>query len=73
MGVAGGCNLWVWLKCIGVVIGCCKEVRYMYIDFITILLIPTPLVLACFCRSIPTSLLILKMFFGSYLCNFCAI
>ena len=26
MGVASGWNLWVWLKCIGVVSGCCKEV-----------------------------------------------
>ena len=25
-GVASGWNLWVWLKCIGVVSGCCKEV-----------------------------------------------
>ena len=33
-----------------------------YIDFL-ILLIPTPLVLALFCSSIPTSLFILKMFF----------
>ena len=33
-----------------------------YIDFL-ILLMPTPLVLALFCSSIPTSLFILKMFF----------
>ena len=35
-----------------------------YIDFLIILLIPTPLVLALFCSSsIPTSLFIFKMFF----------
>ena len=27
--MASGCNLWVWLECIGVVSGwCCKEVPY---------------------------------------------
>ena len=36
-----------------------------YIDFLIILLIPTPLVLALFCSSIPTSLFIFKMFFRS--------
>ena len=43
----GGCgwNLWVWL--VGVVVR-----RYMYIDFL-ILLIPTPLV-SVFCSNIPT-------------------
>ena len=25
-GVASGWNLWLWLECIGVVSGCCKEV-----------------------------------------------
>ena len=44
-----------------------------YIDFLIILLIPTPLVLALFCRSIPTSLFILKVFFHSCLCYFCEI
>ena len=34
-----------------------------YIDFLIILLIPTPLVLALFCNSISTSLFIFKMFF----------
>ena len=34
-----------------------------YIDFLIMLLIPTPLVLALFRSNIPTSLLILKMFF----------
>ena len=44
---------WVWLKCIGVVSGCCcKEV-----DFLILLLIPTPLLLALFC-NITTSLFI---------------
>ena len=36
-----------------------------YTDFLIILLIPTPLVLALFYSSIPTSLFILKMFFRS--------
>ena len=27
--MASGWNLWVWLECIGVVSGCCKEV-YIY-------------------------------------------
>ena len=59
MGVASGCgeqeagvasgsgwNLWVWL--VGVVVR-----RYIHVDFL-ILLIPTPLVSALFCSSIPT-------------------
>ena len=52
--LAGGCewNLWVWL--VGVVVR-------RYIDFL-ILFIPTPLVSALFCSSIPTfcSFLILQ-------------
>ena len=44
----------MWLKCIGVVSG---VVVRRYIDFL-ILPIPTPLVLALFCHSIPTSLFI---------------
>ena len=28
--MAGGCNLWVWLKCIGVVSGCCCKGVYRY-------------------------------------------
>ena len=46
--------------------------RYTDSDFLKILLIPTPLVLALFCRSIPTCLFILKyfsflfMFFAQY-------
>ena len=61
MGVASGWNLWVWLECIGVVSGgCCKEV-YRCPHNITYP--PTPHVLALFCSSIPTSLLIFKWFF----------
>ena len=45
-------NLLVWLECIGVVSGCCC----------------TPLVLTLFCSSIPTSLLIFKMFFSLHFC-----
>ena len=33
-GVASRWNLWVWLECIGVVSGCCKEV-YRFCDNIT--------------------------------------
>ena len=43
-GGGSGWNLWVWL--VGVVVR-------RYIDFL-ILLIPTPLVSALFCSSIPT-------------------
>ena len=49
--MASGWNLWVWL--VGVV--------RRYIEFL-ILLSPTPLVLAPFCSSIPTSLFILYVF-----------
>ena len=30
VGVASGWNLWVWLKCIGVVGGCCCKEVYRY-------------------------------------------
>ena len=52
----------MWLECICVVVG---VVVRRYIDFLIILLIPTPLLLALFCSSssIPTSLIIFKMFF----------
>ena len=45
--LAGGCgwNLWVWL--VGVVVRSSR-----YIDFLLILLIPTPLVPVLFCSSI---------------------
>ena len=51
----GGCgwNLWVWL--VGVVVR-------RYIDFL-ILLVPTPLVSAPFCSSIPTFCSFNKMYF----------
>ena len=49
VGVASRRNIWVWL--VGVVVR-------RYIDFLIILLIPTPLVLALFCSSIPTFLFI---------------
>ena len=38
--------------------------RYIHVDFLIILPIPTPLVLALFCSSIPTSLFILKNVFS---------
>ena len=32
--VSSGSNLWVWLSCIGVVSGCCKEVyRYPHNNY----------------------------------------
>ena len=71
--MASGCNLSVWLECIGVVSGCCCKEVCTYIDLLIISLIPIPLVLysSFFCSSIPTSLLILKLFFSSlyiYMC-----
>ena len=45
--MASGWYLWVWLQSIGVVSGCCcKEVPYIDILTIIILIFPTPLVLA---------------------------
>ena len=34
--MASGWNLWVWLQCICVASGCCKEV--LYIDILTIII-----------------------------------
>ena len=53
--MASGWNLWVWLPCIGVVSGCCKEV-YRYFPYSTC-------ISSFFGSSIPTSLFIFKMFF----------
>ena len=64
----------MWLECIGVVSGCCKEV-YTYVD-ILIIIITFPYstcISSFFDTSIPTSLFIFKMFFRSCLCYFCAI
>ena len=55
--MASGWNLWVWLQCIGVVSGCCK-------DLLTIIF---SLLYSFFGSSIPTSLFIFKMFFRSYI------
>ena len=52
---------WVWLECIGVVSGCVRR----YLDFL-ILLIPTPLVLALFCSSIPLLCSFLLNVFSSF-------
>ena len=41
--MASGWNLWVGLECIGVVRGCCVR---RHINFLIILLFPTPLVFA---------------------------
>ena len=48
--MASGWTLWVWLECIGMVSGCCCKEVYRFPHNI---LIPTPLVLALFCSSIP--------------------
>ena len=68
MGVASGSewNLWVvsrrwvWVESIGVLVD--VVVRRYYID-VLILLIPTPLVSALFCSSIPIFCSFKKMFF----------
>ena len=55
MASGSGWNLWMWLAgggCGWNMCGCgCKEI--IYVD-VLILLIPTPLVSALFCSSIPT-------------------
>ena len=48
----------------GVVVG---RYIHVYIDLLIILLIPTPLVLALFSSSIPTSLFIKKNVFHSFI------
>ena len=35
--MTSGWNLWVWLECIGVVSGCCKEI-YIIIDILIIII-----------------------------------
>ena len=49
MGVVS--RRWVWLESVGVLVGVVVR-RYIYIDLL-ISLIPTPLVSALFCSSIP--------------------
>ena len=46
---------WVWLESIGVVSGCFPHITYIYI--------PTALVSALFCSSIPTSFFILLIIY----------
>ena len=53
MASGSGWNLWVWLV---------DVVVRRYIDYL-ILLIPTPLVSALFCSSIPTFCSFFKVFF----------
>ena len=61
--MAIGWNLWVWLQCIGVASGCCKEVyRYPHNNYN---LPYCTCISSFFGSSIPTSLFILKMFFHS--------
>ena len=63
---------WVWIECRGVVSGCSYNEVYIIliiiIDFLVVITYAyTPLVLALFCSSIPTSLFILKMFVCLYI------
>ena len=62
VGVASGWNLWVWLQCVGVVLG---VVVRRYIDILTIIInFPySTCISSIFGSSIPTSLF---MFFRSY-------
>ena len=71
--MASGWNLWVWLECIGVISGCCKEV--LILD-ILIIIITFPystciIIIALFGSSIPTFLFILKMFFYFFIASGC--
>ena len=70
--MASGWNLWVWLQCIGVLVG---VVVRGYRDILTIIInFPySTCISSFFGSSIPTSLFILKMFFCSWLCYFCTI
>ena len=63
LGVASGWNLRVWLPCVGVVSGCCCNEVYRYFPCSTC-------ISSFFGSSIPTSLLIFKMFFRSCFCYF---
>ena len=66
MGVASGWNLWVWL--VSVVVR-----RYIIDILIIIITFPCSTCISTFFGSIiPISLFILKMFFRSCLCYFCA-
>ena len=62
-GVASGRGWNLWVCLVGVVVR-------RYIDFL-ILHIPTPLVSAHFCSSIPTFCSFLKMFFVPVAAHFC--
>ena len=65
VGAASGWNLWVWLHGIGVVSGCCS--KKVYIDILTIINFSySTCISSFFGSSIPTSLLIFKMFFCYY-------
>ena len=59
--MASGWNLWVLLQCIGVVSGCCCKEVYRFPHNITYPY--STCIKLFFCRCIPTSLFILKMFF----------
>ena len=64
--MASGWNIWVWL--VGVVVR-----RYTDILIIIITFPYSTCISSFFGGSIPTSLFILKKFFRSCLCDFCAI
>ena len=62
--MASGWSLWVWLQCIGVASGCCKEV--LYIDILTIIInFPYSTCISSFFGSSIPTLFIFKMFFRS--------
>ena len=69
--MASGWNLWVWLECIGVASGCCCKEIYRFIH--NIIYPYSSCTSSFFCSYITISLFILKMFFQSCLCYFCAI
>ena len=62
--MASGWNLWVWLSCIGVLVGVVVR-RYIHILTIIINFPYSTCISSFFSSSIPTSLFIFKMFFRS--------
>ena len=71
--MSSGCNLWVWLQCIGVASGCCcKEVYRWYIDILTIIINfhYSTCIRSFFWQQHPYFFVHLKKNFRSCLCNF---
>ena len=68
--MASGWNLWIWLQCIGVVMG---VVVRRYIDILTIIInFPYSTCISSFFLA-AASLLLCSFFFRSCLCYFCTI